>query len=156
MSVSLFALNKALKAWDRTVYARQTKDGIVRVFQKTKQWREHWLDGETCIRELCDGEWLLCSLTDNWSANGEPRDWGILPVLAHLREGSYQRQDELERELKAERERVQESKERELKNISETAAKEMWSDCKHAFKDTVVHGMDMSKDVRRKYDNRRK
>ena len=154
--VNLWALNKALKAHDRTLYARQSKDGVVRVYQRTKSWVEIYRDEFKSVKTLCDGEWHVCSLTDTWAANGKPQEWGIEPVMDHIRRNSLEYRDNLLREIEQEQERRSESRARDVRNISEAVAFEMREDMKHAFKDVLTHSMDMSKDVRRKTENRRK
>lgn len=139
MCVYLNGLNKAIKAHDRDLYAKVCKDGVVRVIQKVRK-------GFTLTGE----EWLVCSLTDTWGSQGKPRDWGILPVLDHIKFGSLERRDESLRELNKSQEQAQESRSRAAKTIAEDCASEMRNDMKKAFSDTLTHSMDMSKDPRRK------
>lgn len=152
--ISIWSLNKALKAYDRNLYARESKDGIVRVYQRIRQTRTHWLSNEISIDEYVDGDWLVCSLTENWGSSGKQRDWGILPVIEHIKQGSLEYRDNLSRELNREQQRVAESKVRDTKNIAEDAAYAMRDDMKNAFSDVLTHSMDMKNDVRRKTEKR--
>ena len=155
MGISLYALNKALKAYDRNLYAKAVGDnGLICVFTKKKRWDDFDYEGDT-YRWLNDEEQLVCSLTDTWGSMGRPTDWGIEPVIAHLRAIDLFNRDDIFDSLMKDQERVAESKERDFRNSTESFLLEYRDAFKKDFADVRTANMDMSKDSRRKFEKRR-
>ena len=151
-----WSLNKALKAHNRDLYARRCKDGVYRVFQKVKQWREHWISDGQCIRELYDSEWVVCPLTHNWAASGRPVEWGIEPVLEHIKYGRPDMDETRDKEFSKQEELRERANNNDLKNMALVAAEDMYESSKKAFADIRYSNMDLTNDVRKKWDVRRK
>jgi len=138
MAADVRSLNMALKRYDRSLFCRQESDGIIRVYQRPDK----------------GGEWLVCSLTDTWGSSGQKREWGVLPVIEHIKRGSLEYRDRMNSELDRERAVLEEAKDRKQKTLFEDMAHETHASFKEAFKDIRTCNMDKKNDVRRKYDNK--
>jgi len=153
--MSLWALNKALKAHDRDLYAREIETGQVCVFRRSTKWSDPVEFEDGYLRGLIDEEQLVCSLTNTWGLQGEPVAWGIEPVLAHIKAIDLFNRDDIFEELMKEREAVREAKDRAFRNNTEAFLLDFRDDIKKQFSDVRTCNMDMSKDVRRKWEKRR-
>jgi len=60
------------------------------------------------------------SLTDTWTINGEPRDWGIDPVLNRLRAHDLAHNPDLFKQLEQSQEKREKSKRRDFSNSVES------------------------------------
>ncbi len=150
-----WALNKALKAHDKSLYVRICKDGIWRVFQRVKQWRTHHIDGATLLEQY-DADWLICPLTHNWAANGTPVEWGIEPVIDHIKYGRPEYIQKRNEELEKQAAQSSQSRARNLKSVAVDAAEDMYDGAKKGWSDIRYANMDKTNDVRKKWDTRRK
>ena len=151
-----WALNKALKAHDKNLYARLCKDDVWRVFQRVKQWRTHHLDDGNTLLERYDADWLICPLTHNWAASGEPVEWGIEPVINHIKYGRPEYTKKRDEELARQAAQSSESRQRGLKSVAVDAAEDMWDGAKKGWSNIRYANMDKTNDVRKKWDKRRK
>lgn len=149
-----WALNKALKMHNRSLYVRRCKDGVMRVFQAVKQSRVHWLDETTPLVEYYDSEWLVCPLTHNWSANGRPVEWGIEPILNHIKFGSPENDSVRSEEFEKQQKHNEWLKESDSKDKHLNAAEDFYDSAKRAWSDIRYSNMDMDNDVRKKYEKR--
>jgi len=96
------------------------------------------------------------ALTDNWTVNGKPREWGAEVVLQRLKQHDMATNIRFMAELDAREERLAEQKQRDLENKNEAWAYENHKMFKDAFKDTLTHGMDMSDRRRRRFEESQK
>lgn len=127
MSTDVRTLNRYLKRYDSSLFAKED-DGIIRVYQRPEK----------------GGEWHVCSLTDNWGFSGERREWGVLPVMEHIKRGSLEYRDRMNRELEKEKSVLEEAKDRSRKDLWENVARESLPTFKEAFKDVRTCNMDKS------------
>jgi hypothetical protein len=122
-------ITKALREYKRELYCSRDKFGKRHIYQKSPM---KW-----------EPDRHVCSLTHNWSPNGEPVDWGIEPIKARIKaidlcaDGGH----EFWREILKSYERQEESKERDRKNTIESNLYELHSEFKKAFKDVNTGSM---------------
>ncbi len=67
-------LTKQLKEHDKDLYAKRMLDGVVLVCRKSR----NVFTGQT-------NDQLIFPLTDDFTSKGKPVEWGVEPILAHLK-----------------------------------------------------------------------
>ncbi len=144
----LSSYTRALKSYDSLLYAGRTKDGLPCVFRKSKRYEVvcEWEGGK--LLNLKDDKQFVVALTDNWTAAGKPRDWGIDFVLQKIKSIDAVANERFLEEIDAQNEKVDQSKQRALKNEMEA----FWSHERRRFAkatdDILTHSL--SKDEPRK------
>ncbi len=129
MSVFLKSYTKALKSYDRELFAGRTKDGVACVFRRHKRYVPICaLNGGT-LSALIDDKQFVFALTDNWTALGSPRDWGIDFVLNRIKEIDVLANERMFEEMDRQNEMVDESRARGMKNEMEA----FWSHERRRF-----------------------
>lgn len=140
------AITRSIREYDRDLYAKSTH-GRVDIMRKNASYESYDIDGERVLF-LRPADQLVMSLTDNWSASGEPRDWGIEPILARLRAMDLWSRPEFFEEIELGNEKVRESEKRDLSNNVES----FLYDFRSAFKRTFA---DYNMSTVNKFDRRR-
>lgn len=93
---------------------------------------------------------FIIALTDNWYLNGSPRNWGVDPVIRRLCEmDQWSKANSIYDDLKKERERKEELKQREWKNNVKALAYDFRKEFAKATNDVNTSSLE-------KIDNRRK
>lgn len=148
MSVYLHSYTRALRRYDRDLFAGRTKDGAICVFRKVKRFVPVCESEGFRLLSLIEDKQLVFALTDNWVLSGQPRDWGVDDVLDRVKKLDSWANERFFEELDAENEKVDESRKRHFRNEAEA----FWSDNRRAFAkatdDILVHSL--SKDEPRK------
>ncbi len=148
MSVFMSSYTKALRSYDRDLFAGRTKDGLLCVFRKSKRYDLVCDAVDFKLYNLRDDKQFVFAITDNWMATGKPRDWGIERVLGRVREIDVVANKRLFDEMDAHNEKVDESKQRGIRNEMEA----FWSHERRRFAkatdDILTHSL--SKDEPRK------
>lgn len=134
MSEALRRLNRRLKAYDRSLFAIKASNGMMQIYRRPDRI------------ELCDyvpsysseaaiqAQFIL-ALTDSWTLQGSPVEWGIEPVMKMLQSMDSWRDDTQLDQLKKNREQARENKERTLKNELRARAADMRRDFAKATND---------------------
>lgn len=152
MSVFLSSYSKALRSYDRELFAGRTRDGIPCVFRRHKRFVPviEWEGGK--LSTLIEDKQFVFALTDNWTARGVPRDWGIDFVLNRIREVDLEANERLFEEMDRMNEKVDESKARSLRNEMEG----FWSHERRRFAkatdDILTHSLSKDEPRKRKKD----
>lgn len=139
---------RALKRYDRDLFAGHNMDGVMCVFRKFKRFEPvcEWRGGQ--LFNLKEAKQFVFSLTDNWNLSGQPRQWGIDFVLNRIKEIDALANERFFDELDAHNEKIDESKKRGMKNEMEA----FWSHERRRFAkatdDILTHSL--SKDEKRK------
>ena len=120
---------RALKQYDRDLYAGRSKDGLPCVFRRSKRYEVvgEWDDFK--LLNLREDKQFIFALTDNWLASGKPRDWGIDFVLQKIKSIDALANERFLEEIDAENERIEKSRARSLKNEMEA----FWSHERRRF-----------------------
>lgn len=145
---------RALKSYDRDLFAGRTMDGVACVFRKSKRFEPVCeLNGQPLL-VLREDKQLVFPLTDTWTMAGKPRAWGIEFVLSRVKEIDAMANERFFEELDAQNERVDESKKRHMKNEIEA----FWKDERRRFAKAtdgiLTHSLDKSETKRRLRDKR--
>ena len=147
-------VTRVVKEHDRELYAERSHLGHINVYRKNKRFNP-----------VCDFEGVLCysvvsspdyvfSLTDTWTANGSPVDWGGEVVLARLKKHDLHTNEMLFKELDDGMQKVEKSKERDFNNKTEAWLADNHSKFKKAWSDVRVANLDKSEKRRRLHDKR--
>lgn len=144
-------LNNALKRYDKNLFARQ-ENGIVRVYVKGKKAETCHIEG-VYLTYPVNTEWLVLSLTHNWSYQGQRRNWGVDKVMFRIREIDAHKRDVI-REMEEANEKAEKAKERDFQNHTESFLYEWRDDIKKSFNDVNTSLMDKSLDPERKKEKR--
>ncbi len=150
----LSAYTRALKKYDRDLYAGYTMDGVPCVFRKHKRYEPTCeIDGVPLFSLIVSKQYVF-ALTHNWSALGRPRDWGIDDVVGHVQEIDYLANQRLFEEMDAKNE----AKEKQAKKTLKGNVEDFWRDERRAFakatSDILTHSMDKTERRRRMADKR--
>lgn len=148
MSVFIKSYTKALRSYDRELFAGRTKDGVACVFRRHKRYVPVCEFNGQPLMSLYEDKQFVFALTDNWTAKGNPRDWGIDFVLNRIKEIDVLANERLIDELDAQNEKVDKSRQRGLRNEMEA----FWSHERRRFAkatdDILTHSL--SKDEPKK------
>lgn len=145
-------LTRHLKKQDKNLFARED-GGIIRVLIRGERKETVKASDGIYFSYFVPTEHLILSLTENWSFNGERRNWGIDRVLFRLREiDSHQR--DVTRAFDEENEKIKQEKERDFKNHNEAFLHEWRDDIKKTFNDVNTSSMDRSKDPEKRLEKR--
>ena len=144
----LSSYTRSLKRYDSDLYAGRTKDGLPCVFRKYKRYEYVCEFEDTKLFNLKDDHQFVFALTDNWTAGGKPREWGIDFVLEKVKAMDAQANERFFEEMDAHNEKVDASRQRGLKNEMEA----FWSHERRRFAkatdDILTHSL--PKDEKRK------
>lgn len=151
-----YQITRALKAFDKTLFAKRVKvklrrkdydeeihkdpfiyEDQMQILRKTKMYDLAWLDRSIYLLSSRERHDLVFALTDNWNITGTPVDWGIEPIMARIKamdmwnRGLRDIIDTMDKET----EKVEESKERNMKNNVESFLYDFKSEFAKATKD---------------------
>lgn len=116
-------LNQELKKHDSELFARRESSGVIVVYRIHRRYEAYDLDEGKLLVLRYDP--LYCfALTDNWTIQGKPVDWGLEPVMNHLREIDAWNRD-LEEAYERDWEKKEESKKRAQRSELEAIAGEV-------------------------------
>lgn len=103
-------INRLVSGYDKYLYARRDR-GVIHIYRK--------IPGNSAAPHH-----RVCSLTDDWTIKGNPREWGLEVISARLRAMDLWKDetvvDRIEKDLKG----AEQTEERELKNNVESFLKD--------------------------------
>ncbi len=144
-------ITRELRQYDPCLFARKEQD-MIKIFRRTNRLEFYDVDGIS-VGFLKEDPHLVCALTHNWSVNGTPVEWGLLPIMKKIRESDLWNRDGLADELIASYDKMAESRDRQIKNQCEDVAGEIRG--RFARSVDEVNTSSLAKtDLRRKYDGR--
>lgn len=95
-------MTKALKTYDKNLYCQETKPGRRDVYRKSEFG--------------CNPPHFLFSLTDDWKPTGRPVEYGTLVVIDRIKAADLWRDDSFVENYIKSLQKIEESKDRALKN----------------------------------------
>lgn len=141
---------RALKRYDRDLFAGRNQDGVICVFRKHKRFEPVCVSDDFRFLNLVVGKQFVCSLTENWTLRTHPRAWGIDHVLDKVKQMDLQYNEDILKSLDAQNEKVDEAERRSFRNDTEAFFSEHRRDFAKAFDDNVGCIHSLSKDEPRK------
>jgi hypothetical protein len=115
MDAKVESMTRALKSHDRDLFARRHSSGGIRVYRKTTRWDVYDF-GTGVLRYSRPSLDFVLALTDTWTKQGTPVDWGIEPVLSRIKEIDHWRDDTLGDQIRQARERAAQIQEQSENN----------------------------------------
>lgn len=98
-------ITRAVKSYDPCLYAQESKQGRIDLYRKNRSGMEP--------------PHFLFSLTDTWQPTGRPVDWGVEPLLNRIRAMDLWRDDQFVEKWIAQKEKMDESRDRDRRNSVE-------------------------------------
>lgn len=124
MDYRLSKINRALKDYDRQLYAVRAKSGAALVMRSADRIEATML-GHVDIDNLRPNPQFIFALTDNWKANGNPVECGIERMMFMLRSFDTWSSAETFESMVERREREARDKERQESNERRAMAMDM-------------------------------
>lgn len=84
MDTRLRQIHKAVKKYDRALFARREKTGAIHIYTHGVSFRHYSFGGMNLLYSVPSPHYV-CALTTNGTVSGTPADWGVEFLLAHLR-----------------------------------------------------------------------
>lgn len=78
-------ITKTIKLHDRELYCERNEEGKLCVYRRSKRVESLRLDDESVLHFVRPAPHFVFALTHDWRMSGEPKDWGIEPVLARIK-----------------------------------------------------------------------
>lgn len=153
MDWSIKRLTEEIKKHDPLLYALKTNSGMRQVWRKAQKWdAAYWISEEQA--PTSSPTQFILALTDDWTLTGKAVEWGIEPVMQKILEMDSWRDDSLLSNLRKEREKAKELRDRELKNELKARAYDMRKDFARATNEINTSALEKV-DHRRIYDGNR-
>lgn len=137
-------INRVVKEHDNELFAKELADGKICIYRKSKRYEAFEHDG-CIIYNVVKSPQFVFALTDDWTFNGSPREWGGEVVSKRIREHDIQSNERLFEQLEIAQEKAAQSKERAFKNQTEAYLYDHHSQIKKAWSDIRYANMDMRK-----------
>ena len=117
--MDLRAYTRNLKRYDKDLFAGRNREGLPCVFRKSKRYHPV-IEGEGVkLSVLMDDIQYVFAITDNWSAGGKPRHWGIDDIVWKVQSIDALANAKLFDEMDAENDRLDQIKKKDLRNEME-------------------------------------
>lgn len=144
----LESYTRALKSYDRDLFAGRNRDGMPCVFRKVKRWVTVCDDVDFRLANLTEDKQYIFAITDTWNMKGCPRSWGIDDVVGRVQKLDSLANKDFFEKMDAENERLDQIKKKDLRNEMEA----FWSHERNRFaratNDILTHSL--SKDEPKK------
>lgn len=144
-------ITRAIKLHDPLLYCERGEEGKLCIYRMSERVESHRLDDESVLHFVRPTPYFVFALTDNWRLAGEPRDWGIEPIMARLKALDLWNRD-LAGDLIAAEMKERESLERERQNSIESFLLDFRKQFQKTFDGVNTANMDKKKDSRRQYE----
>ncbi len=115
----LSSYTRALKRYDKCLFAGRTKDGVPCVFRKAKRFEPVCVTDDFKLLNLVEDKQFIFALTDNWLVSGKPRDWGIDDVVGRIQKIDSWANERFLEDLDEQNAKVEESERRQFRNEAE-------------------------------------
>lgn len=125
-------ITQAIQGHAKDLFAKWHMEKIC-IFRKARRY-EHFEYGGVNLVYAREEKQFVWSLTDNWSTDGRPVEWGIEPLLARLADHDLHRRD-LAKEYIQNYKKADESKLRNANNNIESFLYDFRSQFKKTFSD---------------------
>jgi hypothetical protein len=131
---------KALSEYHSELYAKRNGDGVIMVLQKGFRYIPYEID-DTIVHVASSSPTYVFAITDTWTTQGRPVDWGLDQVVRKAKDCDYRSRENLLKELEEVEEKADKSKAREFKNHAEAFFSDTRSAFKKATSDILTHSM---------------
>lgn len=142
------AINRELKYFDRELYAVKSDVGLVQIYRKGIRWEYFDFGSDRLIYSRLNPHYIL-SLTENWTLESAPVEWGIEPLMGRLREIDNHNHDVLGR-IHKDNEKREQLKRRASVNEYKAAAYDLRRDFARAVNDVNTSTLEKVESRRKK------
>lgn len=111
-------IQKSLRKFDEKLFLNQNYKGELQIMRESFKQVSYMLDGKVIVN-IEPSNHYICSLTQDWTSRTPPVDWGILPILEHMRAIDCQNKDSLVNKLEEMHVKAAEVKKKDFKNKTE-------------------------------------
>ena len=116
MSLYQKSYERALKRYDKDLFVARNNMGVLCVFKKTKRFVSVCETENFKLLNLSDSVEYVFAITSTWGMNGQPRDYGIDDILFHIQKIDSLANKNFLAEMDAANAKVDEARDRSLKN----------------------------------------
>lgn len=142
-------IQKELRKFDNKLFINQNYKGELQIMRESFKQVPYDVDGIR-IMNIEPNHHYICSLTENWTSRTQSVDWGILPILDHMRSIDCQNKDSLVNKLEEMHMKDAETKKKDFKNKTEDF-------CRYQLRDAYMKATsDINTSNLEKIDLRRK
>lgn len=142
-------LTRAVKQHDPKLFVEKNYKGIMQVLRESYSHKAYYVDGYV-LSALVPAPHFIMALTDNWTASGNPCEWGIEPIMRRLQSiDSWNDLSFVNKDMENHNQKIDESEKREINRKIEDSVRESHSTFKRVFADVNTANM-------AKIDNRKK
>jgi SOS response regulatory protein OraA/RecX len=136
MDTRVKSLTRALKAYDYKLFAQRRRDGVICVMRDSE------------LRLSCPN--FIMALTNNWTVEGRPVEWGIEVVINRLKAHDLWNNDTFVTNWLKEEEKETESRDKARRNSIESFLYDFRSQFAKATNDINTGNFDKKNDPRRR------
>lgn len=86
-------ITRELQSYDRELYCGKNMEGKLCVFRKGKRDEVYHLDDDVILVYSRPAPHFCFALTHNWRPQGTSVDWGLEPIMKHVRECDLWKRD---------------------------------------------------------------
>lgn len=150
-------VTREIRKYDRLLYCEKFNrdDGTGQVplviYRKLFRYETMEVDGNIIHYKVPSPHYVF-ALTDTWSVNGTPVEWGILPIMARLRAMDLWKEETEVDRMKEHSEKVDLAKEKDMRNNIESFMYEFRSQFAKATDGINTSSLEKRKDRRFKDD----
>ena len=149
-------IDRIVKTHDRELYAERAQSGAIIIYKIGKRLDSVIEYSGAAIAWFKESPEYVFALTNNWTASGEPREWGSEVVLKRLREHDLHANEKLFADIERQEALKEKTKERDFSNNTEAWLSDNHGKFKKAFADINTANFDKSDRRRRRYEQSRK
>lgn len=127
-------LTQVVRQYDKSLYVKRNP-----VAERLEVWRQDIprdLFGLALSRR--DSDQMVLTITDDWTIKGSPVDWGIEPILWKLKSMDSWRDDSYFDKMVKDRDKVDELKQRRMRNEIRAGAADIRKEIAKATNDIIV------------------
>lgn len=123
MDTRLRQMDRAVKNYDRNLFARREINGAIHVYRNGIRFESYDLDGDQLLYSR-PAPYIVCALTTNWNVSGLPIELGVEVVLSYIREHDLDKNPDLLGSMERAREYAEERALRHKKSEYEAFARD--------------------------------
>lgn len=140
-------LTRAVSGYDRELFVKREGETL-RVLRKATRFLSYEVDGQHLLYSV-SAPHVIFHLTDNWTVNGKPVEWGVEPLLSRLRAIDSHKRD-VAGEIIENQKKSEEISKKDFRNNNEAFLKDFRRQFSKAFNNINTSTLDRKADLRRK------
>lgn len=143
-------ITQELQKHDRSLYAIKSESGMFQVWRKADKWSAADVDVDESGSNPTQ---FILALTDTWTLKGNPVEWGLDPIMRRIQEMDLWTKESFLDNLRKERARSKELRERATKNEMKARAYDMRKEFAQATNEINTSTLEKVDNRRTRYGN---